>query len=213
MNLLTMRIYERLLMLIILVSLNAGRQAQTAGATFDIVDYGGTPGGVVAAVAAACSGAQSVLLIEQTRHVGGLSTSGINTAELEHMLRWTFGGISLEFYERMGKKYGLNEPVFYFEPHIAEAVFNEMLAEARVQTRFQLRVDKVAKQGAHIQSLTLSDGSTVSGRMFIDASYEGDLMARAGVSYTWGRESKAEFNEEAGKRGGCVAVMSSRNTI
>lgn len=71
----------------------------------------------------------------------------------------------------MGKKYGLNEPVFYYEPHIAEAVFNEMLAEAKVQTRFQLHVDKVAKKGAHIQSLALSDGSTV--------------------------QSKDEFNEEA----------------
>jgi FAD dependent oxidoreductase len=183
-----------LLLLLALLFLSATTKAQSS---FDVVVYGGTPGGVVSAVAASRSGAASVLLIEQTKHVGGLSTSGINTAELEHMLRWTFGGISLEFYERMGKKYGLNEPVFYFEPHIAEAVFNEMLAEAKVQTRFQLRVDKVAKQGAHIQNLTLSDGSMVRGKVFIDASYEGDLMARAGVKYTWGRESKAEYNEEA----------------
>lgn len=155
---------SRLLSLLLLLTVNATAQ------THDVVVYGGTPGGIVAAVAAARSGAKSVLLIEQTRHVGGLSTSGINTAELEHMLRWTFGGIRLEFYERMGKKYGLSEPVFYFEPHIAEAVFNEILAEAKVQTRFQLRVDKVEMKGAHIQSLTLSDGSQVSGRMFIDAS-------------------------------------------
>jgi|GEM_PF-615118 len=183
-----------LFLLVLLLFLPAITKAQSS---FEVVVYGGTPGGIVAAVAASRSGAKSVLLIEPTRHVGGLSTSGINTAELEHMLRWTFGGISLEFYERMGKKYGLNEPVFYFEPHIAEIVFNEMLTEAKVQTRFQLRVDKVEKRGAHIQSLTLSDGARVRGQVFIDASYEGDLMARAGVSYTWGRESKDEFNEEA----------------
>jgi hypothetical protein len=170
-----------------------------AAQSFDVVVYGGTPGGVTAAVAASRSLGRggSVLLIEQTRHVGGLSTSGINTAELEHMLQWTFGGISLEFYEQLGRKYGQREPVFYFEPHTAEAVFNEMLAEAKVAVRFGLRVERVEKRGARIQSLVLSDGSRAGGRVFIDASYEGDLMARAGVKYTWGRESKDEFNEEA----------------
>jgi hypothetical protein len=168
----------------------------SAEEAFDVAVYGGTPGGVAAAVAAARNGARTVL-IEQTGHVGGLNTSGINTAESEHMLKWTFGGISLEFYERLGKLYGKKEPAYYFESSTAEKVLNEMLSEAKVETRFKLRVNKVEKSGARIQSIALSDGSTLKAKVFIDATYEGDLMARAGVSYAFGRESKTEYGEEA----------------
>src|SRR5882672_8459990 len=75
-------------------------------ASFDVIVYGGVPCGIAAAIMAAREGA-SVLLIEPTKHVGGLSTSGINTAETEHMLKWTFGGIALEFYERLGNHYAM----------------------------------------------------------------------------------------------------------
>ncbi len=72
-----------------------------------------------------------------------------------------------------------------------------MLGEAKVEVRYGLRVEKVEKDGARIRRITLSDGSTVSAKVFVDAGYEGDLMARAGVGYTWGRESREEFGEEA----------------
>ncbi len=161
----------------------------------DVCVYGGVPCGVVAAVAAAREG-MNVLLIEPTQHVGGLNTSGINTAETEHMLKWTFGGIALEFYQRVGKRYGSDKPAFYFESKITEQVFKEMLAEAKITVRYGQRVEKVEKDSARIRRVLLTDGSAVAAKVFVDASYEGDLMSRAGVSYTWGRESREEFGED-----------------
>jgi flavin-dependent dehydrogenase len=163
--------------------------------SYDVAVYGGTPGGFAAAIAAARNGS-SVVLIEQTGHIGGLNTSGINTAETEHMLVWTIGGISLEFYERLGKNIGKKGPAFYFLSSSAEKTFNEMLDEAKIEKRFKLRATKVDKTGARIQRITLSDGSIINAKMFIDATYEGDLMARAGVSYTFGRESRDQYGEE-----------------
>ncbi len=162
----------------------------------DVAVYGGVPCGIAAAVAAAREGAD-VILIEPTRHVGGLNTSGICTAETEHMLKWTFGGIALEFYQRLGQRYGSDQPAYYFESKIAEQVFLALLAEAKVKVRYGLRVDKVQKAGARIRQITLTDGSTLDAKVFIDAGYEGDLMVRAGVQYTWGREARDEFQEEA----------------
>jgi hypothetical protein len=160
----------------------------------DVVVYGGTPSGVIAAVAASRQGAK-VLLIEQTKHVGGLNTSGIGTAETEHMIEETISGLPLEFYSRLGKYYGLNKPAYYFESHVAEKVFNDMLKEANVKVLFEAYVDKVNKKEDAIQSIYLTNGSLIRGDVFIDATYEGDLMARAGISYTYGRESKEQYNE------------------
>jgi hypothetical protein len=164
--------------------------------SFDVAIYGGVPCGIIAAIAAARQGAR-VLLIEPTRHVGGLSTSGINTAESEHMLKWTFGGLALEFYERLGRHYGTGKAEYYFESSVAETVYNEMLQEAGVTVRFGASVDKVDKEGARIRSISLTDGSQIWAKVFVDAGYEGDLMARAGVTCTFGRESHDEFGEEA----------------
>lgn len=166
-----------------------------ATVTTDIVVYGAVPSGIAASIAAAREGGK-VILIEPTKHVGGLSTSGLNTAETEHMLKWTFGGIALEFYERLGKEYGTGKPEYYFESSVAEKAYNDMLREAGVEVRFGLRVDKVDKEGTQIRSITLSDGSSLSAKVFIDASYEGDLMARAGVKYAVGREAVTDFNED-----------------
>ncbi|HEY1174326.1 MAG TPA: FAD-dependent oxidoreductase [Verrucomicrobiae bacterium] len=164
--------------------------------SYDVVVYSGVPCGFAAAIAAAREGA-SVLLIEPTKHVGGLSTSGINTAETEHMLKWTIGGLAQEFYERLGKHYGTNKPEYYFESSVAEKVKLEMLAEAKVPILYGQRVEKVDKKRGQIRSITLSDRKKITAKVFIDASYEGDLMSRAGVKYSIGRESKAEFGEEA----------------
>src|SRR5204862_3642362 len=101
-------------------------RASAFAADYDVVVYGGVPCGIAAAIAAAREGA-TVLLIEPTKHVGGLNTSGLNTAETEHMLKWTFGGIALEFYERLGKHYGTKGPSYYFESNVAEKFFTEML--------------------------------------------------------------------------------------
>ena len=167
----------------------------SAAPALDVVVYGGVPCGIAAAIAAAREGAK-VVLIEPTKHVGGLSTSGINTAETEHLLKWTVGGISLEFYQRLGKHYGTGKPEFYFESGAAEKVYLEMLAEAGVTVRYGLRVESVEKTGSRIESIGLSDGSKLGAKVFIDAGYEGDLMARAGVSSTFGREAKASYGED-----------------
>lgn len=170
--------------------------APTDRESHDIVVYGGVPCGIAAAVAAAREGAR-VLLIEPTKHIGGLSTSGINTAESEHMLVWTIGGIALEFYKRLGDHYQTGKPEFYFESSAAEKVYLNMLREAGVELRFGVRVEKAQTSRRRLEAIALSDGSRVAGSVYIDAGYEGDLMARAGVPCTFGRESRAEFNEEA----------------
>lgn len=193
------------------VALSAfGPRASAAGpAEYDVVVYGGVPCGIAAAVAAAREGA-AVLLLEPTKHVGGLSTSGINTAESEHMLTWTIGGFADEFYQRMGKHYGETkaqqtyphkdkrlDTVYFFESGVAEKVYLDLLKKAGVGVHYGGSVDKVTKDGARITGVTLTDGTRLTAKAFVDASYEGDLMARAGVAYAVGRESKAEFGEEA----------------
>ncbi len=161
---------------------------------FDVVIYGATPGGITSAVAAAREN-MPVLLIEPKQHVGGMYTSGLNTAESEHMLKWTYGGIALEFYQRLADVYGEDDPQFYFESHVAEKVYLDMLQEEQIEVRFGKRVLSTGKEGRAIKSIALDDGSTIQGNVFIDATYEGDLMARSGVSYTWGRENREKYNE------------------
>jgi len=180
-----------------------------APANYDVITYGGTPAGIAASIHAARDGART-LLIEPTKHVGGLSTSGINTAESEHMLAWTIGGFADEFYRRMGRYYEQNkerltyphkdkrlDTLYFFESSVAEKTYLEMLKEAGVEVRYGASVDTVRKDGLKIVAITLTDGTELSAKAFVDASYEGDLMARAGVRYAVGREAGAEFGEEA----------------
>lgn len=175
----------------------------------DVVVYSGVPGGIAASIHAAREGAK-VILVEPTKHVGGLSTSGINTAETEHMLKWTIGGFADEFYRRMGDYYKETkaqqtyphknprlDTIYFFESSVAEKTYLAMLKEAGVEVIYGARVDKVAKEGTRITGITLTDGTKLSAKVFVDASYEGDLMARAGVSYAVGREAQAEFDEDA----------------
>lgn len=162
----------------------------------DVVVYSATPCGIAASITAAREGAV-VVLVEPTRHVGGLSTSGLNTAETEHMLEWTIGGFADEFYRRMGAHYGRDRPAYGFESGVAETVCLAMLDEADVELHYGASVASARKDGTKITDITLTDGTRLAAKVFVDASYEGDLMARAGVDYRVGRESKAEFGEEA----------------
>jgi hypothetical protein len=175
----------------------------------DVIVYGGVPCGIASAINAAREGA-TVVLIEPTKHVGGLSTSGINTAESEHMLKWTIGGFADEFYRRMGRHYEDTkalqayphkdkrlDTIYFFESSVAEKVYLDMLREAGVEVRYGASVQTVTKDGPRITGITLTDGAKLAAKVFVDASYEGDLMARAGVKYAVGREAKTEFGEEA----------------
>ena len=162
--------------------------------TYDVVVYGATAGGVIAAITAAREGA-SVALLEPKRFIGGMTTGGLGRTDFGR--KETIGGYSLEFYRRVGTHY--REKVsWYFEPHLAESVLTEMLAETKVRVFFLHRLlerNGVRKQGMRIEEIRLDDGSSFRGRVFIDATYEGDLMAQAGVSYTVGRESEKEYHE------------------
>jgi hypothetical protein len=162
--------------------------------TFDVVVYGGTAGGVIAAVTAAREGL-NVALVEPGGHLGGMVSGGLGWTDYGR--KEVIGGYSLEFFERVGKKYG--RPIeWHFEPHVAEQVFNDLIKETGVHVTLHSRLRQrggVVKTGPRIDRIILENGSPVRGRYFVDSSYEGDLMAQAGISYTWGREAISEYNE------------------
>lgn len=188
--------------------------------SYDIVIYGGTSAGVTAAVQAAAMG-KSVVLVNHYRNLGGLTSGGLGRTDFGRQA--VIGGLSRSFYQRVRHHYqkpeawsrqtraeyigvsaGLlrenDDAQWGFEPRVAERIFHAMLAEAGVRyepDQFLVR-DRgrgVRKQGARIVSLVTESGKVFSGKMFIDATYEGDLMAEAGVSYTVGREGNAAYGE------------------
>jgi len=178
---------------------------------YDVIVYGATPAGIMAAVTAADQGA-SVLLLEPTKVIGGMYSSGLNTAESEHMLNDVITGRARDFYIRLGEEYydsayfttfgngrGLKwsegDPAFFFESKHATALFNDMVGEAGIDLIREVHLIAADKAGTEIRSIQLSNGQTFQGKYFVDCSYEGDLMAEAGVSYTYGRESIEAYNE------------------
>lgn len=166
----------------------------------DVVVYGATAGGAVAAIAAANSGAE-VILVEPGRYVGGMVTGGLGATDFGK--KDVIGGMAREFFVRLGRHYG--EPVsWFFEPHVATEAFRAWLDEAGVKVHFGQAVKRVAKEGARIRAFETVQGNRYTARVFIDGGYEGDLMARAGVSYTWGREGSEQYGESlAGRLAEC----------
>lgn len=181
---------------------------------YDIVVYGGTSGGVIAAVQASRMG-KSVVLIEPTRFLGGLTTGGLGATDIGN--KRAIGGLSREFYQRIYQFYlatdrwkcetrdeyfknrSKNEDTMWtFEPSAATQVFDEMIAQAKVPVVLGERLELkrgVVKDGPRILKIVMESGRTFAARVFIDATYEGDLMARAGVSYHVGRESNQTYGE------------------
>ncbi len=157
----------------------------------DICVFGGTSAGVAAAVQAARSG-QKVVLTEFANHLGGMTSGGLGKTDIGN--KGAIGGISREFYRRVGRHYGTNE-VWTFEPHVAEEVFNEMTREAGVRLYFRSRLASVKTKNRRVTEIQMEDGRIFRAKVFIDASYEGDLMARAGVSYFVGREANSTYSE------------------
>ncbi len=160
----------------------------------DVCVYGGTAGGVAAAIETARSG-QKAVLAEFGYHLGGMSSGGLSQTDIGN--KGAIGGISREFYQRMGKHYGKEEQ-WSFEPSAAENIFFQMVNEAQVPVYFHQRLASVKKDGPRIvhRPITMENGKTYRAKMFIDATdYEGDLMARAGVSYTVGREPNSKYQE------------------
>jgi hypothetical protein len=191
------------------------KHIESQRARADVVVYGGTCGGVIAAAQAARLG-KSVVLIEPGRHLGGLTSGGLGATDIGN--KGAIGGMSKGFYHLIyrhylseesweyeqrgdyepGKKWDSEKTWWKFEPHVAEAIFESILIAARVPVYYGERLDLkkgVQKSGSRILSIKSESGRTYYGRMFIDASYEGDLMAKAGVSYTVGRESNSRYGE------------------
>ncbi len=173
--------------------------AQSNSPEYDFIVYGGTAGGVMTAVSAARQGLK-VLLVEPGGHVGGMATGGLSRTDFGK--KEVIGGMALEFYWRVGLKYDVgryaNDVAWFYEPHVGEQVLKEMLEQAHVEVKFHERLREqtgVEKSGAVVQAITMEDGKTYRAKAFADCTYEGDLMAQAHISYTYGRESSAQYGE------------------
>jgi hypothetical protein len=162
---------------------------------FDVVVYGGTAGGVTAAIEAARLG-KSVAIIEPSQHLGGMTTGGLSATDYGNKL--AIRGLAREFYTRVGQAYNQGT-TYYFEPKVGESVLDQWVASLPNITvvkgeRLNLN-GGVTKTGTAISSIQMESGRTFAGGVFIDSSYEGDLMAKSGVSYIVGRESSSTYNE------------------
>ena len=176
----------------LLLAVAFGFVSQNLGAAnYDLVVYGGTSAGVVAAVQAAGMG-KSVVLIEPGKNLGGLSAGGLGDTDIGN--KAAIGGLSHEFYRKLGRHYGKPE-AWRFEPGVAAREFNALIEQAKVPVFFGQRLAAVRKEGARITEITTQKGDTFSAKMFIDATYEGDLMAKAGVAYVVGREANSVYGE------------------
>jgi len=191
---------RRLLALGLLLSLPFARAAEA-----DVIVYGATPGGFCAAIAAAREGAK-VLLIEPTAHVGGVNTGGLSFSDSNQTVRSALRGLFEEWHARIAADYaehGVKLPydvatkdnaVWTYEPHVAARVTDAMLKEAGVTVLTKQPLEAVEKEGPKIVGLTTQAG-THTAKVFIDATYEGDLMAKSGIVWHLGRESREEFGE------------------
>ncbi len=164
----------------------------------DVCVYGGTAAGVIAAYTAKKYG-KSVLLIEPGKMLGGMTTGGLGQTDIGNKQAIT--GLSRQFYQKVGKKYGVDEQ-WTFEPHVAEEVLDEYIKLGNVQVLYEKQVSKVNKKGQVIQSILVKhpenkEAATVviNAKEFIDCTYEGDLLAAAGVSFVVGREDNERYNE------------------
>jgi len=173
--------------------------AAAAQQSYDLVVYGGTAGGVATAVAGARHGLSTVLL-EPGNHVGGMVTGGLSGTDVGRIE--VIGGMALEFYWRAGRHYQverhLQQLAWMPEPGAGERIMRQMLADAKVTVLYKHRlVEKkgVIKQGPRIAEVVMENGARFAGKVFADCSYEGDLMAQAGVSYTFGREGVSQYGE------------------
>lgn len=175
--------------LLVLASISAVAHAEIIES--DICVFGGTAGGVAAACTSAKMG-KTVVLTEFGKHIGGLTSGGLGWTDIGN--KAAIGGFARDFYKRLGKHYGKSE-AWTFEPGVAERNLRELRAEHRVPIHLDPRLASVKKDGARITEIAMENGNVFRAKMFIDATYEGDLMAKAGVRYLVGREANARFGE------------------
>lgn len=187
----------------------------------DVIVYGGTSGAVTTAVQVAKMG-HSVLIVSPDKHLGGLSSGGLGFTDTGN--KQVIGGLSREFYQRLYQHYqqpeawrwqkkeeygnvgqgtpaidGANRTMWIFEPHVAEKVFEELIRYHQIKVIRDEWLDResgVKTEDGKIVSMTTLSGNTYAGKVFVDATYEGDLMAAAGINYTVGREANSVYGEE-----------------
>lgn len=188
----------------------------------DVIVYGGTSAAITAAVQVKKMG-KSVIIVSPDTHLGGLSSGGLGFTDTGN--KEVIGGLSREFYHRLYEHYqqdnswvwqkraeygnkgqgtpaidGNNRTMWIFEPHAAEKVFEDFVKEYSLTVHRNEWLDRsakgISKKGGKIRSFRTLSGKLYSGKMFIDATYEGDLMALAGVSYHVGREANSVYNEK-----------------
>ena len=187
---------------------------------YDVVVYGGTSAGVAAGIQAQRMGKKAVV-IEPTQFVGGLTTGGLGATDIGN--KRAIGGISREFYQGIFQYYadpqhwnqqtreayfakrqhgnselGKEDSMWTFEPHAASAVYEQMMKAAQLPVVLGERLDLkngVRKEGNRIVEIVMESGRRFAGKVFIDTTYEGDLMAKAGVTYRVGREANSEYGE------------------
>lgn len=162
----------------------------------DVCVYGGTPGGVAAAVQSKKLGKTTALAVFR-RHVGGMTAGGLTAVDLGNGA--SIGGLAHEFLLSASQAKSLAKsgasPELGFRPSQAEDIFRAMLKNAEVPVYYEHRLKAVEKDGARIKALVFENGNRIEAKMFVDATYEGDLFARAGVSYFVGREGNAKYGE------------------
>lgn len=211
----------RLPLVVSLVALGVLAVRPIRAEDYDVVVYGGTAAGVTAAMQAKAMG-KSVVIVGPDKHLGGLSSGGLGFTDTGN--KSVIGGLAREFYHRVWLHYdseagwrwqkkteygnkgqgtpamdGAQRTMWIFEPSVAEKVFEDFVRENKipvVRDEWLDRAKGVKKSGERIASITMLSGKTYAGKMFIDATYEGDLMAAAGVSYHVGREANATYGEE-----------------
>jgi Dehydrogenases (flavoproteins) len=160
----------------------------------DICIYGASSAGVIAAYSAKKMG-KTVLVIEPGKHLGGLTSGGLGYTDIGN--KYAISGLALDFYRRLGSHYG-NFENWVFEPSVAKKIFGQYLDAVQVIVQFESKLKDVIKKNGAIESITIESpagNETIRAKMFIDCTYEGDLMAKAGVSYIVGREANSVYNE------------------
>ena len=181
----------------------------------------GTSGGIAAAVQAARMG-KSAVIVNPTKYLGGLTTGGLGATDIGN--KAAIGGLSRDYYHRIAQHYaqdsswtletapdyfakrrggqagasslsGADATMWTFEPRVAEKVYLQLLAEAKTPVFLEQRLQSVTKVGPQITAITMENGRVFRAKMFVDATYEGDLLAKAGCSFHVGREANATYNE------------------
>lgn len=187
----------------------------------DVCVFGGTSAGIIAAVQTKSMG-KSVVLVEPGKHLGGLTSGGLGATDIGN--KAAIGGLARNFYHRLARHYAqesswqfetkaeyftkrasqqaqpsnlnaADATQWTFEPHVAETIFLQLVAESKIPTHLNQRLKSVRKEGGRILEIMMESGEVFSARMFIDCTYEGDLMAKAGVSYHVGREANSTYDE------------------